>query len=96
GGFTTDNAITVTVVALVFGVVNAFIKPLLRLISLPFIIVTLGLFLVVVNAAMLMLTSAISGGLGLDFAVDGWGAAFLGAIVVSIVSMLVGGVLQGD
>lgn len=74
-------------VALVFGVLNVVVKPLLILFSLPFVIVTLGLFLLVLNAALLLLTSAISGTLGLGFHVDGFGAAFLGGLVVSIVSM---------
>jgi len=90
GGVTAASVLTVAAVALVFGVVNTLVKPILQLLSLPLVVLTLGLFLIVVNAAMLMLTSAISGAFGLDFAVDGWGPAFLGAIVVSIVSMLVG------
>lgn len=75
------------VVALVFGVLNVVVKPLLILLSLPFVVVTLGLFLLVLNAALLLLTSAISGGLGLGFQVDGFVAAFLGGLVVSLVSM---------
>ncbi len=76
------------VVALVFGVLNVVVKPLLILLSLPFVVVTLGLFLLVLNAALLLLTGAISGALGLGFQVDGFGAAFFGGLVVSIVSMV--------
>ena len=77
----------VLVVALVFGVLNAFIKPVLLLLSLPFLIVTLGLFTFVINALMLMLTSSLSGALGLGFQVAGFWPALLGALVVSIVSI---------
>ena len=73
-------------VALVFGVLNVLIKPILFLLSLPFIIVTLGLFTLVVNAVMLLITAAASDALGLGFFVDGFGAALKGALVVTIVS----------
>lgn len=75
-------------VALVFTVVNAVVKPVLQILSIPFIIVTLGLFLLVVNALVLWLTSGLSGALGLGFEVKGFGAALLGALVVSIVNFL--------
>jgi putative membrane protein len=76
------------VVALVFGVLNVSVRPVLMLLTLPFLIVTLGLFTFVLNALMLWLTSAISDALGLGFHVEGFGAAFLGALVVSVVSFL--------
>jgi putative membrane protein len=75
-------------VALVFGIVNAFVKPVLQFFSIPFILLTLGLFLFVVNALALWITSGISGSLGLGFQVRGFGAAFLGALVVSLVNLL--------
>jgi putative membrane protein len=75
-------------VALVFGLVNAFVKPILQFFSIPFILLTLGLFLFVVNAFALWITSGISSSLGLGFQVKGFGAAFLGALVVSIVNLL--------
>jgi len=82
-------------VALVFGVINTFIGPVVKILSIPFILVTLGFFLLVVNGLMLWLTSSLSGALGLGFHVSGFWAAFFGALVVSIVStllsMLVGG-----
>ena len=73
-------------VALVFGVLNAFIRPLTRLLTCPLIILTLGLFSFVLNGLMLWLTSALSGALDLGFHVTGFWAAFLGALVVSLVS----------
>ena len=75
-------------VALVFGFVNAFIRPITKVLAFPLIIVTLGIFSFVVNGLMLWLTSALSGALGLGFHVDGFWAAFFGALVVSLVSML--------
>ncbi len=75
-------------VALVFGLLNALLRPLLALLSCPLLILTLGLFTLVINAFILWLTSALSGSLGIGFHVDGFWAAFLGALVVSIVSIL--------
>jgi putative membrane protein len=75
-------------VALVFGIVNAFIGPLTKILTFPLIIVTLGLFALVVNGLMLWLTSSLSEALGLGFHVSGFWAAFFGALVVSIVSTL--------
>jgi putative membrane protein len=75
-------------VALVFGLLNAILRPLLAFLSCPLLILTLGLFTLVINAFILWLTSALSGSLGIGFHVDGFWAAFLGALVVSIVSIL--------
>jgi len=75
-------------VALLFGVVNAFIRPVAKVLTFPIIIVTLGIFSLVVNGLMLWLTSALSGALELGFHVRGFWAAFFGALVVSIVSTL--------
>jgi putative membrane protein len=75
-------------VALVFGVLNALLRPVLALLSCPLLILTLGLFTFVINAVILMLTSALSGSLGIGFHVEGFWAALLGALVVSVVSIL--------
>ena len=75
-------------VAVVFGVLNTVIGRIAKLLTLPLIIVTLGLFLLVINACMLWLTSALANALGLGFHVSGFWAAFWGALVVSIVSTL--------
>jgi putative membrane protein len=69
---------------LIFGIVNAVIKPIVLLLTLPLTILTLGLFALVVNALMLMLTSAFSP----SYAVDGFLAALLGSIVISILSAI--------
>lgn len=76
------------VVAFIFGLVNTFVKPILRLLTLPITMVTLGLFLVVINALMLLLTGWISDQLDLGFVVEGFVPALLGAIVISIVGFL--------
>ena len=75
-------------VALVFGVINATLRPLTKILTFPLIIVTLGIFSLVVNGLMLWLTSALSGGLGLGFHVDGFWSAFFGALVTSVVSLI--------
>jgi putative membrane protein len=75
-------------VALVFGVVNTFVGPVAKILAIPLIILTLGIFLLVVNGLMLWLTSSLSSALGLGFHVSGFWAAFFGALVVSIVSTL--------
>jgi putative membrane protein len=89
GGSTGQVVKTVVVVALIFGLVNAFIRPVAKVLSLPFIILTLGLFVLVVNALMLELTSWIAGKLSLSFHVEHffWDAV-LGALIVTLVSML--------
>ena len=81
-----DSVSIVLLVALIFGVVNALIKPVFNLVTCPLQILTLGLFTLVVNAAMLGVTSWIAGGLGVPFSVDGFAAALLGAIVITVVS----------
>ena len=74
------------VVALLFGILNAVIRPILFVLTLPFLILTLGLFTFVLNAFMLWLTSAASDVFGLRFHVDGFGAAFVGALLITVIS----------
>jgi putative membrane protein len=74
-------------VALVFGVINATLRPLAKILTFPLIILTLGIFALVINGLMLWLTSSLSESLGLGFHVHGFWPAFWGAIVVSLVSM---------
>ncbi len=79
-----DNEIwTLLVVALIFGVVNAVLKPVFLVLSCPLIVLTLGLFVVVVNGLMLLITDALAGG---RFTVDGLGWAILGGLVVGAIS----------
>jgi putative membrane protein len=83
-------------VALVFGVLNVIVKPILMLFSLPALILTLGLFTFVVNGVLLWLTSVASRSLGLGFRVSSPSSAIIGAIVVSIVSLVLSMFLGSD
>ncbi len=79
----------IAIVAFIFGLVNAIIRPILKLLTCPLILLTLGLFTLVINALMLWLTAWISTNVfSLSFHVNGFWAAFLGALVVSIVSFV--------
>jgi putative membrane protein len=80
----------VLLVALVFGLLNAILKPILIFFSLPLLIITLGLFALILNAAMLMLTASLLDG----FEVSGFWAALLGSVVISLVTMALGGALK--
>jgi putative membrane protein len=73
-------------VALVFGLVNAVIRPILRLLACPLVVLTFGLFVFVLNAFLLWLTAALSQAVGLDFRVVGFWSALIGAIIIGIVS----------
>ena len=84
------------VVALVFGAVNTIVKPILMVLTFPFLVVTLGLFLLVLNAAMLWLTGAISDAAALGFHVSSFKAAFIGGLVVSVVSFVLSLMVGSD
>jgi len=88
------DILTLLAVGALFGVVNAVLKPIALLLSLPLLILTLGLFALVVNALLFWLIAALSDGLGLEFEVDGFWSAFWGAIVVSVVSWLLSVVVK--
>lgn len=90
-----DKLLPLLGVALILGAVSSFVKPVLKLLSIPFIILTLGLFLLVINAAMLLLTSWLAGQLGLGFHVTGFWVAVGGAIVITVVDWFVDALL-GD
>jgi putative membrane protein len=85
----------VGIVALIFGLLNALVRPVLALLSCPLIILTLGLFILVINAAMLWLTAKSSAFLGIDFRVSGFWSAFWGAVVISVVSAALNLLIQG-
>lgn len=74
--------------ALIFGLVNAFLRPILRFLSCPLVLLTLGLFIFVINALLLLLTASLVQNIGIDFKVAGFGDAILGSIAISIVSIL--------
>ncbi len=94
-----DNPVdigTLLWVALIFGLVNALIKPIVKLVTCPFYILTLGLFTFVVNAGMLMFTSWIANSMGLNFQVGEFWQALVGGIIISIVSTLLSVFVSDD
>jgi putative membrane protein len=90
-----DKLVPLLVVAAIMGVITAFVKPVLKVLSIPVILLTLGLFLLVINALMLLLTGWVAGQLDVGFHVDGFWAAVGGSIVITVVTWLVDGLL-GD
>jgi putative membrane protein len=80
-----DKVWPILLAAVVLGVVTVFVEPVVQLLSLPFIILTIGLFLLVINALMLMLTSWIAERADIGFHVDGFWTAFVGGIIVTLV-----------
>jgi putative membrane protein len=89
GDNTGQRLVTLLLVGAVFGVVNAIVRPVVTILSIPFIILTLGLLMFVINALMLLLTSWLSGQLGLHFHVDGFWTAVLGSIIISVATWLI-------
>lgn len=90
------KAITLILVALVFGLVNVVVKPVVKLLAFPLFILTLGLITLVINALMLLLTSWLAGKFDLTFHVEGFGTAVIGALIISIVSWALHVVLPDD
>jgi len=85
--------VSLLLVALILGVVTSFVKPVLTFFSIPFIIVTLGLFLLVINAGLLKLTSWVADKLDIGFHVEGFWPAVGGAIVITVVTWIVDGLI---
>jgi putative membrane protein len=96
GSDTNHKIVTLLLVAAIFGVVNAFVRPVLKFLSFPIIILTLGLAIFVINALMLLLTDWLARKAGLGFHVHGFWTAVLGAIIVMIVSGLLNMALPDD
>lgn len=88
----TGNIWGILLVALVFGLINAFLKPIFKLFSLPVLILTLGLFALVINAALLGITAALMDNL----TVDGFWSAVLGGLIIAIVSAVLSRILPDD
>jgi putative membrane protein len=78
------------VVALVFGLINVALRPILTLLTCPLVILTLGLFTLVINALLLLLTAQVASAFGVDFRVDGFWPAVLGGLVISVVGLILG------
>lgn len=92
-----EELITLAIVSAIFALINTFVAPILKLLSLPFIIVTLGLALLVINALLLILTANIADAIGADFVVDGFWTAVWGSIVISIVNAILNAIVDvGD
>ena len=83
-----DSAVTYIWLALIFGVLNALLKPILKFLTCPLILLTLGLFTLLINTGLFWLTGWLASQFNLGFVVPGFGDAFLGALVVSVVSMI--------
>lgn len=83
-------------VALILTVVNAIVRPLIKALSFPLIVVTLGLFMLVINALMLLLTAGIAEEVGLDFQVDNFYSAGIGAVIITTVGWLVDFAVDDD
>ncbi len=87
---------TYLLLALFFGIINAFLAPLLKLLTCPIYVLTLGLFSLVVNTLLFMATGWVSNLFGVQLNIQDFGAAFLGAIIVSLVQMVLFAVLPDD
>ncbi len=87
-----EDIVSVAIVAAVFGIINAFIKPIVKLFSFPFIILTLGIFTIIINAAMLLLTDYFTQSLH----VESFMSAIFGSIVISIVSIVLSAFLDDE
>jgi len=95
-GIKYDGLGALLAMALVFGIVNAFIKPVIKVLSCPLVLLTLGLFTFVINALMLLLAWFLASKIGIGFHVETFGAAFWGALVVSIVSFILSLLLPSE
>jgi len=82
--------------ALIFGVINALLNPLLKLLTCPLILLTLGLFTLVINTFLFYLAGYIGEAFGVGFTVDGFWSAFLGSIIVTIVSVVLSLIFKGE
>jgi putative membrane protein len=86
GGSVAGQGATLLAVAVIFGLVNAVLKPIIKVVGCGFYVVTLGLISFFVNALLFLLVAWLAGELNLDFTIDGFWAGFWGAIIVSVVS----------
>ena len=82
--------------ALIFGLINAFLRPLLKLLTCPLIVLTLGLFTLLINTFLFWLTSQVGQAFGIGFTIDGFWPAFLGGLVVTVVSVVLSLILKDE
>ena len=93
-GISIDSALTLILAGLLLGLVNAVVRPFALLLSLPALLLTLGLFLLVINAAMLLLASELADALDIGFRVTGFWPAVGGAIVITVVTWILDGFVE--
>jgi putative membrane protein len=93
-GIHADGWQSIVIMALIFGAVNAIIRPIVKILSFPLLILTLGLFTFIINALMLLLAEWIGGLFSVGFHVDSFGSALLGSIIISIVSLVLSILLE--
>ena len=92
----TGSGVALLGVALIFGLVNAALRPVLVVLSCPLVVMTFGLFLLVINGLLLLITAWVSDVFELGFSVDGLGWGILGALVISLVSMFLSSLIRDD
>ena len=95
-GIHLSSLVSIIWLALIFGLVNAFLRPLLKLLTCPLIILTLGLFTLLINAFLFWLTGQIGQAFGILLTFDGFWPIFLGALVISIVSIVLSLILKDE
>ncbi len=88
--------ISIIWLALIFGLLNAFLRPLLKLLTCPLIVLTLGLFTLLLNTFLFWLTGQVGQTFGIGFTLDGFGSAFMGALIVSLVSIVMSLILKDE
>ena len=91
-----SNWLSIILLALIFGVINAFLSPLLKFLTCPLIILTLGLFTILINTALFWLAGRVGEMFGVGFSVDGFLSALLGSLVVSIISIILSLVFKDE
>lgn len=90
------NWISILWLALIFGLVNAFVRPVLKFLTCPLIILTLGLFTLLINTFLFWLTGQIGQSFGIDITINGFWPAFLGGLIVSVVSVVLTLILKDE
>ena len=96
GASAADRVVTLLIAAVIFGLVNLVVGPIVKLMALPFILLTLGVLLVVINALLLMLVARLAGELDVAFRVTGFWTAVGGAVVISLMSWALGRAVKED
>ena len=91
-----SSLVSVLWLALIFGLINAFVRPLLKLLTCPLILLTLGLFTLLINTFLFWLTSQVGHAFGIDMVIAGFWPAFLGGLVVSVVSVVMTLILKDE